>query len=101
MSVIVTAVGRPEVPPLSMPPRFRHEVTYFMTPGGEPGVPPLGLHEYWIRATEAQVWNDDGVLLLVSPLDSENKTEIELTEEQEAFLEWLLAHHVEHIRVDG
>jgi hypothetical protein len=36
----------------------------------------------------------------VSPLDSDSKAEIELTEEQEAWLEWMLTHEVQHVRVE-
>jgi hypothetical protein len=39
------------------------------------------------------------VLLLVSPLDSENQAEVELSEEQEAWLEWLVAHGIQHVRL--
>jgi hypothetical protein len=35
----------------------------------------------------------------VSPLDSANATEVELTEEQEALLTWLDSHQIEHVRV--
>ena len=82
--------------------RFKHEITYFMSLPNSPGVPELRAGEYWIRGEEAHRWLDDGVFSLVSPLDSANKTEIELSEEQEAWLEWMTANGVEHIRVaDG
>ena len=35
---------------------------------------------------------------LVSPLDSANATEVELTEEQEALLAWLQKNDVQHVR---
>ncbi len=37
---------------------------------------------------------------VVSPLDGEHKTEIELSEEQEGWLEWLVAHRIERQRVE-
>ena len=37
--------------------------------------------------------------MLVSPLDTENMTEVELSEEQEVLLGWLDKHQVQHIRV--
>ena len=40
-----------------------------------------------------------GVFYLVSPLDSANMTEVELTEEQEALLIWLDKNQIEHVRV--
>lgn len=100
MTVLVQAVNRPEVPPFTISDRFKHEITYFMTPPGEANVPAsLPPGEYWIRLAEARTWLDDGVFRLVSPLDSENKTEIELSEEHEAWLEWMLANGVEHVRL--
>jgi len=95
----VFAVDRPEVPPLAMPDRFRHDVTYFMTPAGEPGMPPLGKGEYWIKLAEAQLWLENLTIAVVSPLDSASKAEIELSEEQEAWLEWLIAHGIQHVRL--
>ncbi|MGD9720715.1 MAG: hypothetical protein AB7O59_13580 [Pirellulales bacterium] len=95
----VHAVDRPELAPLQMPARFNHDVAYFMTPPGERGAPRLPAGEFWINLDEARRWLDEGVLLLVSPLDSENQAEVELSEEQEAWLEWLVAHGVQHIRL--
>lgn len=83
-----------------MPDRFRHDVSYFMTPAGEPGVPTLADGEYWVRRADAVRLLDEGVLVLVSPLDSHHRTEVELTAEQEEWLEWMVKHGVERIRVD-
>jgi len=41
----------------------------------------------------------EGVFLLVSPLDTDNMTEVELSEEQEALLSWLDRNNVQHVRV--
>ncbi|HWA98274.1 MAG TPA: hypothetical protein VG713_07270 [Pirellulales bacterium] len=99
MTVHIHAVGRPEVPPLAMSDRFRHEIAYFMSVAGPDSATPLSAGEYRIRRDDANRWLDDGVFYLVSPLDSEKKTEIELREEHEAFLEWLLRYGVEHVRI--
>jgi hypothetical protein len=98
--VLVRSVQQPDLAPWRMPGRFRHEITYFMTPAGEPGVPALASGEYWVRLDNARTWYDDGVFSLVSPLDSENQTEIELSEEQEEWLAWMLEHRVEHVRLE-
>ncbi len=71
-----------------------------MTPAGEGGVPKLPPGEYWVRLADARTCLDDGVVRLVSPLDSATKAEIELSEEQEAWLEWMVANGVEHIRLE-
>jgi hypothetical protein len=97
----VHAIDRPELAPLEMPARFKHDIAYFMTPSGEHGAPLLGRDEYWIDAAEAKRWLDEGVLLLVSPLDSASKAEVEISEDQERWLEWLIEHSIQHVRVES
>ena len=70
-----------------------------MTPSDAPHVPPLQPNDYWIDAVHSAQWFADGVFELVSPLDEEHPTVIELSEEQEVFMEWLTTHHIQHIRV--
>ena len=82
-----------------MPDRFRTDIAYFMTPPGEEGVPPLGPGEYWIRASDARQWLEDLVVRVVSPLDAAAKAEVELTEEQEGWLEWMVRNQIEHVRL--
>ena len=79
--------------------RFKRDIAYFMTPSGERGAPELPSGEYWINLEDAKRWLDDGILTLVSPLDSENQAEAEISEEQEKWLEWLVAHGVQHVRL--
>lgn len=101
MPTLVVAVNRPEVPVCPMPERFRHDIVYFATPPGVQDAPPaLNPGEYWIRADDARRILDDGVITIVSPLDSAARTELELTEEQETFLQWLLEHQVQHVKVE-
>jgi hypothetical protein len=100
MTVRVIAVDRPELAPLEMPSRFKHDIAYFMTPSGERGAPQLAEGEYWIDPGDVRGWLDSGVLVLVSPLDSQNAAEVEITEEQEQWLEWLVAHGVERVRLE-
>jgi hypothetical protein len=83
-----------------MPDRFRHEITYFMSVPGQHNVPQLGPHEYWIDAAAARAWLEDGVFEVVSPLDSATKTEIELSEEQEGWLQWIVDNGVTHVRLE-
>ncbi len=92
-------VERPDVSPLTISERLRGQLVYFMTPPGSAGVPPLGEHEYWMARDEVNRWLDEGVFYLVSPLDSANATEVELTEEQEALLIWLNKHGIQHLRL--
>jgi hypothetical protein len=93
------ALDRPGVPPLEMPERFRTEIVYFMTPADSAGAPPLGTDEYFVRLDEAKQWLDELVVYVVSPLDAEAKAEIELSEDHERFLQWLVDHGVQHVRL--
>lgn len=99
MSVRVVAVGRSELAPFPMPERFRHEITYFAVdhaPEGE----SLGPGEWWIDRAEAESTLTDGVVRLVSPLDSESRAEIEISEEQEAWLAWIVEQGVTRVRLE-
>ncbi len=98
--MLVHAIDHPQVPPLAMPDRFKHDVAYFMTPPGERGAPAkLPAGEYWIDPDDAATWLADGVLSVYSPLDSDKQAELEITEDQELFLDWLKVHGVRHIRL--
>ncbi len=97
----IYSVQKPHLPPLEMSSRFRTEIAYFMTPSGESGAPELGPGEYWIRLADVIRWLDEGVICVVSPLDAESQAEIELTEEQERWLEWLVENEIEHLRVES
>jgi hypothetical protein len=100
MLITVIAVDKSDVPAISMPERFRHDVTYFATPPGVQDAPAaLPEREYWIRADDASRILDDGVITIVSPLDSASRTEIEITEEQERWLEWLVKYQIQHVRL--
>ena len=92
------AVDRPEVSPLPISERLRSQLVYFMTSATAQGVPALGENEFWFASDEVARWLDDGVFYLVSPLDSANMTEVEITEEQESMLFWLKRNQVQHVR---
>lgn len=95
----VVSLDHPQLAPLPMPDRFRTEISYFMTLPGSPGVPTLQPQEYWVRLEDAQQWLDDGSFQLVSPLDAAAKAEIELSEDHERWLEWMVEHQTQHIRL--
>jgi hypothetical protein len=42
---------------------------------------------------------EEGVLRIVSPLDSSTTAELEITEEQEAWLQWVIENEIEQIRL--
>ena len=92
-------LDRPGVSPRPISPRLRSQLVYFGSPPDAPSAPTLGEHEYFFAEAEVARWVDDGVFYLVSPLDTANMTEVELTEEQEAFLQWLQTHGIQHVRL--
>jgi hypothetical protein len=98
--VRVIALGRTDPIAMEMPDRFRLDVVYFMTPCDRPGAPQLGPNEYWIEPANIEKWLDDGGFSVVSPLDAESVAEIELTEDQERWLEWMKKHAIDRIRVE-
>jgi hypothetical protein len=98
MSIAVYAVERPDLPPVMMPERFRTEIAYFMSLPAAGG-PALPADEYMVLLADASKWLDEGVFRLVSPLDSAAQAEIELSEEQETWLEWMVNNQVERIRL--
>jgi hypothetical protein len=94
----LVSVDHPGVSPLPISTRLRTQLVYFMTSTGTQGVPALGENEFWFARDEVDKWLDDGVFYLVSPLDSANMTEVEITEEQEAMLFWLNRNKIQHVR---
>ena len=95
----VYAVDKSDITPLKMPDRFRLEIPYFMETAGSPGVPKLGKGKYWVDLQKAQTWLDDMVISVVSPLSAEVKAEVELSEDHERWLEWMLQHQIQHVRL--
>jgi hypothetical protein len=93
------AVDNPQAPALEISARLRSQLVYFMTPPDAPHVPPLAASDYWIDAQQTAQWLEDGVIDVVSPLDEAHRTVVELSEEQEMFLEWLATYQVQHVRV--
>ena len=94
----LVAIDKPGVSPLPISDRLRSQLVYFMTASATQGAPTLGENEFWFAREEVDKWVDEGVFYLVSPLDSANMTEVELTEEQETMLAWLKRNEVEHVR---
>ena len=94
-------LDRPAVAPLAITPRLRNQLVYFMSARDTAGLPPLAEKDYWFAADEVAKWVDDGVFFLVSPLDTDTMTEVELSEEQEVMLAWLHKNQIQHVRLDG
>ena len=96
----IFSTEKPELSPIDMPDRFRMEIVFFMSDPDLPGIPPMGENEFWIDLDSAKRWLDEFVILVVSPLDAESKAEIELTDYQEEFLEWLVSNEIQRVRAE-
>lgn len=99
--LLLQPVDRPEIPPRTISARLRSQLVYFASSPEGSGGPTLGENEYFLPAEEVEKVLDEGVIYLVSPLDTANKTEVEIEEEQEALLLWLKTNGVQHVRVVG
>jgi len=97
----LVSVDRPDLAPLPISQRLRSQLVYFVAARDGSGVPELAEDEFWFDLDEVRKALDEGVIYLISPLDSENHTEVELSDEQEALLEWLLDNEVRRVRVEG
>lgn len=95
----LAAIDRPELKPKPISPRLRSQLVYFTSGSGKAGEPDPREGEYDFDETEVARWLDEGVFYLVSPLDTANMTEVELSEEQEDLLGWLQANGVRRARV--
>lgn len=89
-------IDRSEVPPLEISPRLRTQLVYFAT--ADDARSP---DDFVFDPEEVDRVLDEGVVYLVSPLDTANMTEVEISEEQEVLLQWLQKHRVGHVRVEG
>ncbi len=97
----VIAVGRPELPPLEMPARFKHDIAYFMTPPGERGVPALPDGRILGDARRCPAVGSTMACWCWSlRWTAKTTAEAEITEEQEKWLEWMVANNIEHVRLD-
>ena len=97
---MLVPLDRPEVATYRLSDRLRSQLVYFMAGPDAPGRPELGENEYWFDRDDVTRWIMEGVFYLVSPLDTENMTEVELSEEQDALLNWINRNEVWHARVE-
>ncbi len=66
----------------------------------KPALPPFPLPSRFRRLEDAKQWLEESVVEVVSPLDAQAKAEFELTDEQEAWLEWMVEHEIQHVRLE-
>ena len=88
----LVALDRPGAADLPISARLRGQLVYFMGP-------TEAEDEFQVVAEEVDRTLDDGVIYIVSPLDTAHKTEVEISEEQEALLNWLKSNRIGRVRV--
>jgi hypothetical protein len=98
--LVLVPIDRPEVAPMAITSRLRNQLVYFMSARDTVGIPELGEDDFWFDGEEVARWVDEGVFYLVSPLDTDNMTEVELSEEQEILIAWLHSNKVRHVRLE-
>ena len=92
----VIPLNKIEIAPYEISATLRNQLQYFTdgkihdTGNSDEFVFPIA------RTTELL---EDGVFYVVSPLDDQNQAEIEITEEQEDLLEWLVSNRIEEVRI--
>ncbi|RMF86996.1 MAG: hypothetical protein D6736_13800 [Nitrospinota bacterium] len=94
-------LDKTDVEPFPISERLRSQLHYFAGPPDHPAAPPdLKPGEYWFHIPELESYLEQGAFSVISPLDLANATEIELSEEQEALLQWLVTHEIRHTRLE-
>lgn len=95
-----SAIDKPALEPYEVSRTLRGQLHYFTEGAGagewEHSGDPNAFFFPLVLTVELY---EDGVFYVTSPLDDQNQAEIEITEEQEDFLDWLVSNEVEKVRV--
>ena len=93
---LVSAIDKPDLEPYEVSRTLRGQLHYFTEGEIRDTQKP---NDYFFPIERTSELLEEGVFYLVSPLDDQNRAEIEITDEQEDFLEWLVSNEIEQIRV--
>ncbi len=94
---LVYSLNKPEIEPYEISPTLRKQLQYFTEGEIRDTQKP---DEYTFPLERTSELLDEGVFYIVSPLDDKHQAEIEITDEQEDLLDWLVSNGVEHVRVE-
>lgn len=92
----VIPLDKPEIAPYEISATLRKQLPYF-TEGRIHDTGSTDQFLFPIARTSELL--EDGVFYVVSPLDDQNQAEIEITDEQEDLLEWLVSNQIEDVRI--
>ena len=93
---LVIPLDKTEIAPYQISATLRKQLPYF-TEGRIHDASDSDRYFFPIARTSELL--EDGVFYVVSPLDDQNQAEIEITDEQEDLLEWLVSNRIEQARV--
>ena len=93
---LVHAVDKPELKPYEVSRTLRGQLHYFTEGEIRSRENP---NDYLFLLERTTQLLDEGVFYVTSPLDDQNRAEIEITDEQEDFLNWLVSNEIERVRV--
>ncbi len=93
---LVYAVDKPNLKPYEISRTLRGQLHYFTEGEIRDREKP---NDYFFPLERTSELLDEGVFYITSPLDDQNQAEIEITEEQEDFLEWLVSNRIERVHV--
>lgn len=93
---LAAAVDKPELEPYEISRTLRGQLHYFTEGEIRDNNRP---DDYFFPLEHTSELLDAGVFYLISPLDDRNRAEIEITAEQEVFLEWLVSNEIERVHV--
>ena len=93
---LVIPLDNTEIAPYEISATLRNQLPYF-TEGRIQNRGSSG--EFFFPIARTTELLEDGVFYVVSPLDDQNQAEIEITDEQEDLLEWLVSNGIEGVRI--
>jgi hypothetical protein len=96
----ITSVDPVTPEPFTISATLRRQLNYFVITKSAEDEQRLAANEFEVDLTDVARCVASGVIRLVSPLDSRNFAEIELSFEQLDWLDWLLAGQVKRFRVE-
>ena len=92
----VIPLDKTEIAPYEISATLRNQFPYF-TAGRIHDT--SNSNEFFFPIARTSELLEDGVFYVVSPLDDQNQAEIEITDEQEDLLEWLVSNRIERVRI--
>ena len=95
---LIHALDKPETGPYEISPTLRNQLQYFTTGEVRDGNNP---DEFFFPLERTSQLLEVGVFYVVSPLDEQHQAEIEISDEQEDLLDWLVSNGIQRVKVEA